>query len=148
MSTRLPSRFLLRFQRLRFQWLSWRFLQMALQRLLHLRSLGLRVERGELSWELRLQFRVQGREVPDNKSHDSEASTSIGYGKTFIFGCRSRFPEFDAERRAIEISCHYKAVWNATEQPLVEMGGWLRNYAEDHKRGIELAKTLGVQFVE
>ena len=97
---------------------------------------------------MRLYFRVQGWKVLDNKSHDGVASTSIGYGKPFIFGCRERFPQLSPEIRAIEISTHYKAVWNSTQQPLVEMGGWLRNYAEDHKRGIELAKTLGVQFVE
>jgi hypothetical protein len=50
--------------------------------------------------------------------------------------------------RAIEISTHYKAAWNFSQKPLVEMGGWLSGYAEEHKKGIELAKTLGVQFLE
>ena len=92
-----------------------------------------------------LEFR--GLEAPA-EVYDGEASTSIGHGKTIIFGLRQRFPEFSAERRAIEISCHYKAVFNSTPRPLAKMGGWLRNYPKEHEHGIQLAKDEGVVFIE
>ena len=86
--------------------------------------------------------------MPDNKSHDGEASVFIFGHPYMVFDYQERFPRLSFDDRAWQISEHYKGVWYKTRCPIKPMEGWLRNYAEEHKKGIELAKTLGVQFVE
>ena len=86
-------------------------------------------------------------EVPDPKeSYDGEASVFVFGHPYMVFDYQDRFPNLSFENRAWQISEHYKAAWRRTRKPLMQMGGWLRNYAAEHEEGIQLAKKDGVIF--
>ena len=82
-----------------------------------------------------------------NDSQDDEASVFIFGRRSLAFNYKDRFPNLDFDQKANQISWHYEAAWNMTRKPVFKMGGWLKDYAEEHEKGIELAKKNGVRFL-